>query len=144
MPALAIFRSLPELEGPHLFTTTVGRKPVNGFSKAKALLDALMLAKLRKAAAERGEDPGKVQLVPWQLHDLRRTGRTRLSSLRVPDIVCELVIAHAQKGMHAVYDQYAYLDEKRDALERWAFLLRDIVEPRPANVTPLHRAAVPA
>ena len=143
LSAPALIRSLPEFTGSHLFSTTAGRKPVNGFSKAKARLDYLMLAELRKDAAERGEDPGKAQLAPWVLHDLRRTGRTRLSALPIPDIVRELVIAHAQKGLHKVYDLHSYLDEKRDALDRWAWKLRDIVDPPPSNVTVL-RASVTA
>ena len=46
--------------------------------------------------------------------------RTGLSRLRVPDVVSELCIAHAQKGLHKVYDRHSYLDEKRHALEAWA------------------------
>jgi hypothetical protein len=42
----------------------------------------------------------------WVIHDLRRTGRTHLSALPIPDIVRELVIAHAKPGLHKVYDQH--------------------------------------
>jgi len=35
------------------------------------------------------------------------------------------------------YDQYEYLDEKRDALERWAAKVASIVTPPPANVVQL-------
>lgn len=128
--AVGILRSLPDLRGPYLFSLSFGRKPVNGFSKAKTALDELMLADLRRA------DPDAV-LEDWVLHDLRRTGRTRLSALRVADVVAELCIGHRQKGLHAVYDQHAYLDERRDAFESWAGRVRDIVEPPPANVTQL-------
>jgi hypothetical protein len=41
--------------------------------------------------------------------------------------------------LHKVYDQYAYLDEKRYALDAWAARLRDIVEPPKANVVELKR-----
>ena len=47
--------------------------------------------------------------------------------LPIPDLVRELVIAHAKPGLHKVYDQYAYLDEKRQALELWAARLRAII-----------------
>ena len=43
--------------------------------------------------------------------------RTNLSGLPVPDLVAELVIAHAKPGLHKVYDQHAYRDEKRRALD---------------------------
>jgi hypothetical protein len=52
--------------------------------------------------------------------------------------VRELVIGHTKPGLHRVYDQHAYLDEKRDALDRWAARLRHIVDPTPsANVVRL-------
>jgi hypothetical protein len=58
----------------------------------------------------------------------------------VQDIVRELVIAHTKPGLHKVYDQFAYLKEKREALDLWAARLRDIVEPPPANVVRLEKA----
>ena len=66
--------------------------------------------------------------------------RTGLSALPVPDLVRELVIGHAKPGLHKVYDQHPYPDEKRNALELWAGRLRDIVEPAPANVVELQPA----
>jgi hypothetical protein len=67
--------------------------------------------------------------------------RTHLSALPVQDIVRELVIAHTKPGLHKVYDQHAYLDEKRRALELWAARLRAIVEPPPENVVHLRAEA---
>jgi integrase len=122
---LALLAQLPRFKkGDHLFSTTFGAKPVNGFSKAKELLDKRMLAELRQGA----DEPDEVELEPFVIHDIRRTMRTGLSALPVADMVRELVIAHAQPGLHQVYDQYSYLDEKRRALELWAARLRAIVE----------------
>ena len=67
--------------------------------------------------------------------------RTQLSALPIPDLVRELVIAHTKPGLHKVYDQHAYLDEKRRALDLWAARLRSIVEPPPANVIRLAERA---
>lgn len=75
---------------------------INGFSKAKRRLDKAM------------GNPA-----PFVIHDIRRTVRTRLSSLRVPYEVAEMVIGHGKKGLARVYDQHHYLPETRDALERW-------------------------
>lgn len=83
---------------------------INGFSKAKRRLD--------KAIG----DPA-----PFVIHDLRRTVRTRLSSLRVPYEVAEMVIGHGKKGLARVYDQHHYLPEMRDALERWETSLRSML-----------------
>ena len=107
-------------------------KPVNGFSKGKARLDAAMAAVLGKAVE------------PFVLHDIRRSMRTGLCAMpNMPDLVRELVIAHTKPGLHKVYDQFAYLDEKRHALDLWAARLRSIVEPPAANsnVSSLHRPA---
>jgi hypothetical protein len=44
-------------------------------------------------------------------------------------LVRELVIAHARPGLHTVYDQHSYEDEKRRCLELWERRLLAIVEP---------------
>jgi hypothetical protein len=96
-----------------------------------------MLVEARALAKCHGDDPAKVKLDEWRIHDIRRTMRTGLSALPVSDLVRELVIAHTRSGLHKVYDQYAYLDEKRQALELWAMRLRSIVAPLPDNVVAL-------
>jgi integrase len=125
--AVSVLESLPRFtQGDHLFSTTFGEKPVGGFSKGKARLDALMKEQL-------GTVP------PWVIHDIRRTVRTRLASLRVPDMVAEMVIGHGRKGIQRVYDQHSYENEMREALELWAARLRDIATPPPENVVSLKR-----
>jgi integrase len=79
--------------------------------------------------------------VAWTLHDLRRSMRTHLSALPISDTVAELMIGHKQRGIRAVYDRFAYLEEQRAGFELWAARLRDIVEPPPPNVVPLREAA---
>jgi integrase len=101
--SVAILEGLPRWAGPFVFTTTGGARPIANFSGIKEKLDALMT----------GVDP-------WRFHDLRRSMRTGLSALRIPDTVSELCIAHTQKGLHKIYDQHVYLDEKRHAFEAWA------------------------
>jgi integrase len=133
--AVKLFREIPLFtKGDALFTTTFGLKPINGFSKLKADLDLRMLEALKEAAALRGDDPSKVQLEPWVLHDLRRTGRTHLSALPIADMVRERVIAHKPSALHQHYDRWDYVDEKRHALELWAARLLSIVEPKAGNV----------
>jgi integrase len=132
---VAILESLPRFKkGDHVFSTTFGVKPINGFSKAKERLDKRTLRSWRALARARGEDRRGAQIEPWVIHDIRRTMRTGLSALPVPDLVRELVIAHTKPGLHKVYDQHAYLDEKRRALDLWAARLRNIVEPLSSNV----------
>jgi integrase len=135
---LEIIEAMPRFEGgDFLFTTRDGKQPVSGFSKMKHRLDKLMLEELQNIATQRGEDPAKVTLDPWIIHDIRRTARTHLSALPVPELVRELILAHAQPRLHKTYSQYAYLDEKRHALELWAERLKLIVDPPAANVIAL-------
>jgi integrase len=125
---LEILKTLPRSErGDHLFSTSFGMTPVNGFSKAKAILDRKLKQITRKP------------IEPFVIHDIRRTMRTGLSALPIPDLVRELVIAHTKPGLHKVYDQFAYVEEKRQALDLWAGRLRDIIGPPPANVVALQR-----
>ncbi len=57
---------------------------------------------------------------PFVLHDLRRTVRTGLSALDIKPHIAERCLNHQQRGVQAAYDVFAYADEKRDALEKWA------------------------
>jgi integrase len=134
----ATVKACPYAKG-YLFSTTMGAKPLHIGAKLKRQIDGLALEELRKEAAERGEDPARVRLEPWTNHDLRRTFRTGLSALAVPegDLVRELIIGHRQPGVHSVYDVHSYLDEKRVALELWAARVRDIVSEQQQNVVPL-------
>jgi integrase len=56
-------------------------------------------------------------------HDLRRTGRTGrtgLARLGVKVDIAERVLNHARERIEATYDVHEYVDEKREALEKWA------------------------
>jgi integrase len=135
---IALLATLPRFRsGDHVFTTTHGKLPTKIFHKVKGQLDVRMLRMLKAMARKRGEDPTRVVLKPWVIHDLRRVLRTNLSALRVPDHIAEMVIGHGRHGLQRVYDQHRYIDEMRDALQQWSMRLRSIVEPPPANVVAL-------
>ncbi len=123
--ALEIIDSLPRFtEGDFVFTTRGGRRPVSGFSKMKARTDALS------------------DVTAWRLHDLRRSARTGLAEIGIPEIIAEKVLNHAERNVLArTYNRYEYAAEKRDALERWAMRLREIIEPVPENVVRLKAKA---
>ncbi len=140
---LALVQSLPRYKGgSFLFSYNLGRKAAQLDDYTKKRLDARMLRTLRAMARMRGEDPGTVTLKPWVVHDLRRTMRTHLAALRIPDHIAEMVIGHAKRGLQRVYDQHAYQQEIAEALERWAARLRSIVSPPPVNVVSIERARV--
>jgi len=135
--ALEILNELPRFNhGDHLFSTTAGAKPINGFSKPKERLDQAMLDVMRERVETSGDDPDQVILEPFVVHDIRRTVRTRLSGLGINDTVAEMVIGHGRRGIQRVYDQHGYEGEMREALQLWAKALRAIIErePKPGNV----------
>jgi integrase len=108
--AMALVERLLKQDGEFLITTgRTGDKPVNGFSKAKAQLDRL----------------SGVQ--DWKFHDIRRTVATNLSKLGVDRFLLQRIVNHTDSGVTAIYDRYSYLEEKREALQRWADRLDDII-----------------
>lgn len=89
--------------------TTTGRSPISGISKAKRALDL-------KVAEE-------MEMPAWRLHDLRRTGATRLQKQGVRFEVTEAVLSHvsgAKSGVAGVYQRHDWKDEKRIALNAYS------------------------
>ncbi len=133
-PALAILEARRETQralgtAPKLAFTTTGETPFSGFSRGKSLLDA----RIAKAGAE---------LVPWRLHDLRRSVATHMAeSLRIPPHVIEATLNHvsgAKAGVAGVYNRALHLDERRAALDAWAdYLLRVVGDAEAGNVVEL-------
>lgn len=105
--AVAILSNLPRfLDSDFVFTTT-GRTPISGFGRFKRRLDVFV-----------GLDADD-----WRFHDLRRTAATNMAIMGVQPHIIEAVLNHKTgivSGVAAVYNRYAYVDEKREALERWA------------------------
>src|ERR1051325_6708156 len=71
--AMEVLSEVPVIVDQDLVFSGTGKRPVSGFSRAKARLDQAMLAKLRDAAA----DSQRVELTPRGPHDMRRTAPTR-------------------------------------------------------------------
>jgi hypothetical protein len=103
-----------------VFSTDRGKTAFCGYGKAKDALDN-EIAKLRKAEKR---DP----MPPWQLsRDVRRTAKTLMQRAGVRPDISERVLAHVIKGVEGVYDRYGYLSEKRDALDKLAGLIDQIL-----------------
>jgi len=109
-----------------LFSGT-GRTPVSGFSRAKTRLDAAVGA------------------TDWTFHDLRRTATTGLARLGIPPHIADKILNHTAgtiRGVAAVYNRFAYLDERRAALEAWGRFVEALVRPGAAgNVVEMRAAA---
>ena len=50
-----------------------------------------------------------------------------LSKLGVNRFLLQRIVNHTDSGVTAIYDRYSYLEEKREALQKWADRLDDIV-----------------
>jgi integrase len=124
---IKILDGLPRFAGDYMFTTTGGKKPTSLSDKIKKQLDAEL-----KFDEE------------WENHDLRRTINSSLVAMvdektrqpLVKEEVADAILAHKQPGVKGVYNRHLYVDERRDALERWG----DYVDPL-SNVTPLRARA---
>jgi integrase len=94
----------------------------------------------------RANKDGRFGIAPWSAHDLRRTALTGMARLSVAPIVLGHVANHrttTRAGVTlAVYSQYAYDKEKRQALELWADRLLAITGAGAvADVSPFGRPA---
>jgi integrase len=132
---IEVLRSLPRIGDGLVFTTT-GETAVSGFSKSKRRLDAAMLQVKRTELGARKDDgiPG------WTLHDLRRTAATGMARLNFPPHVVDKVLNHVSgtiRGVAAVYNRFAYLEERRVALDAWARHIDNVVTAAVSNVVEL-------
>ena len=124
--ALAILKDVPHRDGRDLlFGDAAGG--FAGWSRAKVTLS---------------ERTGKT-VKPWTLHDLRRTGATRMADSGVQPHIIEAVLNHVsghKGGVAGIYNRAAYEPEKREALDTLAsYISTAIAKATGANVTRLGR-----
>jgi integrase len=123
--AIEVLEGLPRIDDRWVWSTKAGTH-FSGFSKTKARAEALS------------------GVPEWRLNDLRRTAATGLAELGVPHPVAVAVLNHSPRGVMgvtAIYNRHRYLDERRQALERWAQRIGEIVGPSSGNVTPFRAQA---
>jgi len=67
----------------------------------------------------------------WQLRDLRRTFRSNMAKLKIRREIAEQLLNHVtganRNELDEIYDRYDYLDEKREALEKWENRLHGLI-----------------
>ena len=115
--AIKILQEIPKLHEELVFPARgSATNSISGFSKWKSALDQLSGTS------------------NWTLHDIRRTMATGLASVKISHLVVELLLNHnaaSLSGVAAVYNRHDYLDEKREAVERWAAHLAKITAMQP-------------
>ncbi len=116
-----ILRTLPRIDGCDFVFSTTGRASVSGFSKGKLKLDTLVMTARAEAASKAGGKPAA--MVHWRLHDLRRSGVSRLAVMGFDSIVADMLLAHKPaklRGVAAVYQRHDFAAERARALDAWA------------------------
>jgi integrase len=110
-----ILDELPVFEGSPWYFTYDGSRPFNYLTRYKEDMDRMMT------------------LSGWVIHDLRRTIRSHMESIELPNgeniktEVLEQILSHKQQGIVGVYQLYRHLKRMRDALELWQQYLMKIV-----------------
>lgn len=107
-PALAAFRELQTLAAgsPYVLPDTTGDKPAAHNALNRTL--------------HRLQRPG---MMPFTVHDLRRTGATLLHEQGFSSDVIEKALNHSIPGVRGVYNRAAYADQRRQMLESWGDFL---------------------
>jgi integrase len=130
-PVIETLNSIPRIGKGFIFTSN-GEAPVSGFSYAKMRLDAAMLE------AKREELGDKCEAIPhWTLHDLRRTAATGMARLNFPPHVVDKILNHRSgtiRGVAAIYNKYAYAEERRAALEAWGRYVTSLLDQPRSNI----------
>ena len=111
LQAIQVVGSLLEGDGQYLIKSgRNGDKPINSFSKSKKRIDQFS------------------DVLDWTYHDIRRTVATNLSKLGTDRFIIQKIINHSDGSVTAIYDRYSYLNEKREALQKWADKLDEIIK----------------
>ena len=111
--ATAVLNRTPTM-GAFVFSLS-GTKPFQSFSAAKRELDELS------------------GVSDWRLHDLRRTCVSGMARLGVAPHVADKVLNHQTgtiSGVAAVYQRHEFLEERKEALERWGAHVAGLMQKR--------------
>ena len=108
-----IIQSLPRVEGQTLLFTTNRTTPVSGFSKVKKRIDMIS------------------GVSDWRFHDLRRSFATHSTErIGISPVIADKILNHATgqvRGVAAIYQHGEYLQERRDALQKWSDFIQVLV-----------------
>jgi integrase len=81
------------------------------------------------------------ECAPFTLHDIRRSVRSGMARIGIDGETAEMVLGHLPQGIRKVYDTYDRIDERKDALKRWAeYVLRLADQDQSKSVVSFTRA----
>jgi integrase len=137
---------IKDIQAENAKSADEGSKPDALFPCGAGSLSPVAVARtiLRANEITKDRPKGRFGIAPWSAHDLRRTALTGMARLGVAPIVLGHVANHRTTTRAsvtlAVYSQYDYAKEKREALDLWASRLVAICGTGTiARVLPLRR-----
>lgn len=99
-----------------------------------------MLDVLRAELIKAGRDAETAAIREWIFHDLRRTAATGMARLNIAPHVVDRILNHVSgtiRGVAAVYNRHAYIDERKAALDTWGRYIENLIRPGSENVVPI-------
>jgi len=118
--AVEILRSLPKIADSEFVFTLYGKRSITAFALTKQRI------------GERMPD----DVLPWTLHDVRRTVASGLARLGINLPVIEKLLNHVSgsfAGIVGVYQRHSFADEKRAAMQAWSRHVEAIASGEPAG-----------
>ena len=113
--AMDILKGLPRFaNGDYVFTHNGGGRHMRTYYEAKQAVDAAIAG---------------AKLARWTIHDLRRSAATLMAGHGVLPHILSAILGHSAAAavstmpsstVTKIYNRYAYLEERRQALEAWA------------------------
>jgi integrase len=111
LQAKAVLETIPEVSDHYFFPAareSVKGKPAtvfNGWGKPKTAFDR------------------ESRVNDWTIHDIRRCVSSGMAALGINQVVVEKLLNHVSGGslsqIAAIYNRHQYLDEMREAVEKW-------------------------
>ena len=110
--------------GPYLLPGRVKDSGMSDKAISKAVRDRIRKEPLKRRTPKTGTlvlSGGE-----WSPHDLRRTMASRMGDLKIEPHVIERCLNHVQQGIVGVYQRQEYLQERKEAFEKWGKKLASI------------------
>jgi integrase len=102
-----ILNTCPRGNGQYIFSTTLGVKPISGFSQIRSFL--------KKQSG----------ISNWTFHDFRRSMATALADAGVDEFAIKYALNHKDSSVTGVYNRSHHLKRKTLALSKWYDLVSE-------------------
>ncbi|MCW8093385.1 tyrosine-type recombinase/integrase [Alteromonas sp. ASW11-130] len=120
--ALPLFKRLKELAGHSLYLFPARKRSKHDHLSHDTVNHTLADLFGKKTSSSKASPNllGAAGVTEFVVHDLRRTFRTLLAQLSVSEEVAESCLNHSKSKIVRIYNQYAYIEERKKAHEKVA------------------------